>query len=271
MKRVLKGVEPPALTTYHDANPDAKWQEMQKDLADNGRHACLDCRDQAIIDQKGLCAFCEIDISDNSPLKCRVEHFHPKSDTSTEHNWAQDWQNMLGVCSGGSRSEVRDQSFYLPPTEKNLSCDAHKDRMIQLRKLPENCTGWILNPLQLVATPSLFRVKKGSGELIPDPASCLASEPWPDNRHASVKMLVQHTIEMLNLNCDRLTQTRLRIIYNIERNKKHQRQKGFNAQQGLENLAQLYFRKPWPNFFTTIRLCLGPAAETYLTNIAFQG
>jgi uncharacterized protein (TIGR02646 family) len=271
VKRVLKGVEPPALTTYRDANPRAKWQEMQNDLADNGQQACLDCREQAIINQKGLCAFCEIDIHDNLSLRCRVEHFHPKSDTSTKHNWALDWQNMLGVCSGGSQPGITDSSFYMPPTRENLSCDAHKDRMIQSGMLPKESEGWILNPLQLTASPSLFRIKKGSGEIEPDSSACQDCEPWPDNRHENLETLVQHSIDMFNLNCDRLIQTRLKIIHNIEHNKKQQRQKGFNAQQGLNNLAQHYFCKEWRGFFTTIRFCLKPAAEAYLTKIGFQG
>ena len=39
----------------------------------------------------------------------------------------------------------------------------------------------------------------------------------------------------------------------------------------LRTLAERYFRQPWPGFFTTIRLCLGAAAEQYLTDTGFQG
>ncbi|MEA3332693.1 MAG: retron system putative HNH endonuclease [Pseudomonadota bacterium] len=271
MKRILKGAEPENLINYRNTNPDATWQEMQKDLSLNGQQASLDCRAQTISDQKGLCAFCEIDISGNNPLKCRIEHFHPKSDNTNQHNWALDWQNMLAVCNGGSRPEISDASFHMPPINENLSCDAHKDRMIQSGKLPENCEGWILNPLQLKAFPTLFRIEKSSGRITPDPASCMVCEPWSNNHHSNLENLVEHTITMLNLNCDRLKEARLKVIRNIEHNKKKQRQKGLSPKQGLENLAQRYFRKQWPGFFTTIYLCLGTAAETYLKNVSFQG
>jgi len=272
VKCIIKGVEPPTLKSYRQAKPNAEWEEMKNDPLFNGQGAYQDCRSRSIDDQKGLCAFCEIDIRDNSPLKCRVEHFHPKSDHTIANNWALDWQNMLAVCSGGTRSEIIDPTFHLQPTKENLSCDAHKDMMIQLGKLQENCEGWVINPLQLSSSPSLFRVHKGSGKLEPDLVSCAAVEQWPhNNKHDDFVTLVQHTIDMFNLNCDRLMQARLRIIRHIEHNKKDQRAKGIDAQQGMKNLAQYYFRISWPGFFTTIRFCLGQAAEDYLNHVAFQG
>lgn len=271
VKCILKSVEPLTLNSYRHSKPNSKWEEMKNDPIFNGEDAYRNCRFRIIDDQKGLCAFCEIGIHDNSPLKCRVEHFHPKSDHTTTHNWALDWQNMLAVCSGGSRPEISDPAFYLPPTKENLSCDAHKDMMIQSGKLQENCEGWIINPLQLPSSPSLFQVHKGTGKLKPNLASCAASEPWPGNKHADLATLVQHTIDMLNLNCDRLLQVRLLTIRRIEHDKKNQRTNGIDAQQGLRNLAQKYFMVPWPRFFTTIRFCLGQAAEDHLNHIAFQG
>lgn len=271
VKRVLKGAEPPQLKRYRNAVPASTWKQMKNDVHYGGQKAYKDCRSDAIKHQKGLCAFCEINIRENHPLKCRVEHFHPKSDQTSAHNWALDWQNMLAVCNGGSRSEISDSAFYLQPTKENLSCDASKDRMIQSGKLQEVCEGWILDPLQIPSFPSLFRVHKGTGKLEPDLASCTACEPWPGNQHADLAALVQHTIDMLNLNCDRLMQARLRVIRHIERNKKKERMNGCDGQQGLNNLARRYFRNPWPGFFTTIRCCLGQAAENYLNNIEFQG
>lgn len=271
MKRVAKGDEPLTLTTYRDAVPHGIWEEMKDDPHYCGRQAYTECRSQSIADQQGLCAYCEISIRDNNPLKCRVEHFHPKSDTSTPHNWALDWQNMLGVCNGGDNPHLNADGFHLHPTSANLSCDAYKNRMVLQHKLPTQCEGEILNPLQLAAFPCVFRLDKGNGYLYPDAILCAAAPPWPNNRHSSVEELIRHTIDMLNLNCDRLAQERLQLIRDIERNKKKQRQAGYGPQQGLRNLAQHYFRTTWPSFFTTIRFCLGQAAETYLNDIAYQG
>lgn len=64
-------------------------------------------------------------------MKCRVEHFHPKSDQDPACNWAPAWGNLLVVCNGGSHPHVATPGYCLEPTTDNLSCDAHKDRMIQ--------------------------------------------------------------------------------------------------------------------------------------------
>ena len=271
MKRALKGAEPPTLINFRRAVPLGTWEQMRNDPHYGGIQAYQDCRHQCITDQKGLCAFCEIGIHDEAPLRCRVEHFHPKSDNTAGHNWALDWQNMLGVCRGGSNPYDPDPEYNKKPTSDNLSCDAYKDQMIKEGKLPQQCEGWILNPLRLNAFPSLFRLDKMRGFLHPDPAHCAAEPPIPNNQHATVEDLVQHTIDMLNLNCDRLAQGRLRIIRAIEHDKKKQRQFGVTAQVGLNNLAQQYFRIQWPRFFTTVRLCLGPIADGYLNQIQFQG
>ncbi|HBT87984.1 retron system putative HNH endonuclease [Desulfobacter sp.] len=271
MKAIRKSQEPISLENYRLAVPASTWQQMRNDSDNDGQQAYGDCRSQTISDQKGLCAFCEIDIHDNNPLKCRVEHFHPKSDTNTPHNWGLDWQNMFAVCNGGTRPEVEDNSFHMPPIKANMSCDAYKDMMIQKGQLPVNCEGWIINPHHLPPFPSLFRVHKGTGELEPDPTGCAACPPLPSNHHQDIQKLIQHTIDMLNLNCDRLQQARLKIIHHIEKNKKKQRQNGYSSQQGLNNLAHIYFRNSWPAFFTTIRFCLGQGAETHLNSITFQG
>ena len=271
MKRVLKGNEPQTLVTFRNAIPDGTWDQMKNDPHFGGPRAYSDCRSQTITDQNGLCAYCEINIRDNAPLKCRIEHFHPKSDTNSRHNWALDWQNLFGVCNGGTRPEVAAVGFHLEPTRENLSCDAHKGQMIQSGRLPAQFEGWIINPLQLPASPSLFRLEMSTGRLLPDARACANGLPGLNNRHARVENLVQNTIDMLNLNCDRLTQSRLRVIHDIEHNKKEQRKRGVTPQQGLANLANLYFRISWPAFFTTIRLCLGQAAEDYLHGAAFQG
>lgn len=196
--------------------------------------------------------------------------FPPKSDISTTHNWALDWNNLIGVCAGGSY-RYGTAPHTQEPLAQNLSCDAHKDQMIQSGKLLEKCDGWILNPTQLVASPALFQIEKSTGKLLPDLANCKAAPAWPGNQHPDTQALVQHTIEMLNLNCDRLCSVRLALVRDVERNKKKQRDQGFSKDQGLNNLASRYLHLRWPGFFTTIRICLGEAAESYLTGMAYQG
>ena len=270
MKRVLKGNEPLSLRTFRTAVPSGQWQYMRDDALFGGQQAYADCRKSTIADQGGLCAFCEIDIRDNDPLKCHVEHFHPKSDISPTKNWALDWNNLLGVCNGGSYAHTPTPGHYLAPRDENLSCDQHKDQMIQRGKLPNACEGWILNPLQLCSQPSIFQLALSTGKLGAHPINCgLIS--INGNKHASTEALVEYTIDMLNLNCDRLLKSRLVIIRHIENAKKRQRQLGFNAADGLTNLSREYFRRRWLGFFSTYRICLGNSAEAHLTSIGYQG
>lgn len=270
MKRVLKGAAPANLQAFHQAMPRATWEDLRSDPHHGGQTAYDDIRKQTHQDQGGLCAYCEIDIRDNDSLKSRIEHFHPKSDRSSGVNWALDWGNMLAVCAGGSyRYGVKPHS--MEPLSDNLSCDAHKDLLIQQRKLPANCKGWVLNPLHLQVWPSLFEIDKFSGKLRANETHCAAAPPWPNNQHSDVAALVMNTIDSLNLNCPRLCEARLAVVRDIERNKKKQRLAGVSPQQGLANLAQRYLLRHWPAFFTTICLCLGSAADDHLQQIQYRG
>lgn len=270
VKRVLKGSAPANLQTFRQARPQAGWEALRSDPHHGGQTAYDDIRKQTHQDQGGLCAYCEIDIRDNDPLKSLIEHFHPKSDRSGDVNWALDWSNMLAVCKGGSYKHV-PAPHSMEPLSENQSCDVHKNHRIQQGKLPENCNGWVLNPLHLPAWPSLFEIDKFSGELRASEAHCAAAAPWPNNQHSDVASLVQHTIASLNLNCPRLCKARLAVVRDIEHNKKKQRLAGVSPQQGLANLAQRYLLRRWRPFFTTICLCLGSGADEYLQKIQYQG
>lgn len=263
MKGVFKGDEPLSLKKYRQEQPGSTWEQLRNDALYGGRQAYTDIRTQTHADQGGLCAYCEIDIRRNSPLTSSVEHFHPKSDNSPLNNWALIWVNMLAVCVGGSNRHGT-QPHTMEPLVENLSCDAHKNHLIQKGTLPQACEGWILNPLLLSDGVRLFSVNKFNGELRANEAVCDAANPWPNNQHADIKALVNYTIQTLNLNCQRLCNARLVLIHDIERNKKKQRLAGCTSQQGLAVLARRYLAHPWPGFFTTICWCLGAAADDYL-------
>lgn len=267
MKRVIRLDEPAELTAYRTENPANTWDQMRGDAL--GRTAYEAVRRQLVTGQDGLCGFCEIGIHDIDPLRCRVEHFHPKSDNSTAHNWALDWQNMIAVCMGGSQRH-QQPPHALEPLPENLSCDAYKDQMINTGLLAEHCEDWIIDPLELPAFPCLFFLEKSTGRLLPNADQCANTE-LPGNQHQNTQALVQHTIDMLNLNCTRLCEARKRVIWDIEHNKKKFRLQNINPKQALDTLAERYFRQHWPSFFTTIRLCLGTAAEQYLADTGFQG
>jgi len=267
LKRVAGTAEPDELKNYREANPTCGWEAMRQDA--HGRAVYDVIRPRLIEGQGGICAFCEIEINNDDPTHCRVEHFHPKSDRATPHNWALDWNNMIAVCMGGSQRH-HAEPYTKEPLPENLSCDAHKDKMIQSHRLEERCEGWIVNPLALPAFPRLFFLKKSTGELLADEACC-AEVSLEGNKHPTTQALVEHTISMLNLNCDRLCEARKRILWHIERNKKQLRDAAKTPQQGMDELAHRFLRQRWPGFFTTIRFCLGAAAEQYLQNNGYRG
>ena len=269
MKRVCKNHPgPPALRDYAQAYPDAAWEQMRDDNAQGGYQAAHDCRAQALHDQHDLCAYCEQKIAANAPLHCRVEHFHPKSDNTETHNWSLDWKNMLAVCDGGSSGSQEERKTH--PLPANLSCDAHKDRMVQIGRLPVACEGRLLNPLDIPSFPNLFTFDKGTGYFEPDGASCADVEIL-GNACGTTTELVNRTIAVLNLNCGRLAEKRRLLVVNIDQNKKVLRQKGFSPAEIPEKLVRRYFSAEWPEFFTTLRCCLGPAAENYLKSISYKG
>ena len=267
MKRVCKGAPPQELVDFASNNPTATWEWMNNH-AFGGMEAARECRDHAIRDQSGLCAYCEQEISSDKPRNRRIEHFHPKSDLSEAHNWSLDWNNMFAVCDGGSASlfEVRKTH----PLPENLSCDAHKDHLTPSKDLPICCEGYLLNPLTIPSFPSLFTLDKGTGYLKPDDTVCHAIKP-SECAFNSITELVNNTISVLNLNCERLAEKRRRIVVDIDKNKKRLRYRGVPLTTAPKRLAERYFSTRWPEFFTTLRCCLGDAAEDYLVSVNYEG
>ena len=268
MKRVIKGTIPTTLAGYIQAYPNATWGGMSNDGFKNGIKAAVDCRDQAISDQGGLCAYCERSISSDEPHHRGIEHFHSKSDVDSSRNWGLDWENMLAVCDGGSKSSKQEQWIY--PLPRNLSCDAHKNHMNQKGGLPKACEGYLLNPLDIPAFPNLFTFNKSTGELMPNPIACEVVQ-FTDNKYESTYELISRTVEILNLNCDRLKVDRILVMRSIDKSIEILRDNEVRPSEMPEKLVSRYFNTKWPQYFTTIRCCLGSIAEDYLQSIEFAG
>ena len=267
MKLVKKSAEPISLTGYRDHNPGQNWDGMSNDGLNDGPLAVKDCRRQALTDQGGLCAYCECKIDVALPGKCRVEHFHPKSDTSTATNWNLEWSNMLATCLGGERTPHN-----LYPLPENLSCDAHKNHVLDKSKgKSAECDGWILNPLEIPSHVNLFSLNKRNGFLVPNEEACSLIPEFPGNKHKSTKELINNTINVLNLNCDRLAELRREVIINIEKNIKTMRVRHVRREDVPQKLIERYFNEHWPEFFTTIRCCIPDVVEPYLKSISYAG
>jgi uncharacterized protein (TIGR02646 family) len=258
LKKINKSSSPNNLTRYAQIHPQDNWDDFR---ASNQGADYQEIKALIFSDQGHICAFCENAIYDFHQ-QC-IEHFHQKSDNqSAHHNWALDWNNVIGVCSGGR--DVDKSHFSLPA---NLSCDAYKGHLITINKLSIHCEGYLLNPLQLPAFPCLFDLDKRTGEL--KPKTDYDHIGIENNHYDSLSEMVEKTIENLNLNCDRLNQQRLAVLKQYNQEIKKARTTN-NIQIHLQ-LAERWFRQKWPSFFTTRRILLGDHAETYLENIQYTG
>lgn len=262
LKKINKTQDNNPLVQYAEDYPQNNWKQFRDDNPDGYKQV----RKDMFIDQGGLCAYCETEVSGLSEILQRIEHYHSKSDDSdVNKNWALDWQNIFGVCVGGSRHGAGQKVYPLP---QNLSCDAHKDALISRNKLAKACEGYLINPLDLISTPCLFGFNKANGKLFANEEACAEFE-LPYNQYASTLELVQKTIVILNLNCQRLKDIRLEVLKSYNREVAKARKA--NDRQGISKLAERWFNKKWPSHFTTRRILLDRHAEAYLQDIEYNG
>ena len=89
--------------------PHATWEQMGHDVHHRGQHAYADIKSDLVQAQRGLCVYCESYISSGltddevvgARSRQRVEHFHPKSDTTGIVNWViLHWPDPLGGLPG---------------------------------------------------------------------------------------------------------------------------------------------------------------------------
>jgi uncharacterized protein (TIGR02646 family) len=254
MKNVFKSSEPEEIQKYKKKNAaeSNKWKSFRRTGAYNS------VRETLIKDQKGLCAYCEIDLH---PQDCCVEHFIPRNQSTPENNYDLDWQNMLANCRGGMEnidiSEEENERRISQPPNRFACCSAAKANFIPNEKF--------LNPLKL-PTLRLFRFSSLDGEIRPDENAC---------KKADIPIeYVQFTIQKLGLNVQRLKNERVAIISEITQ-ELDQRDDGIiNPILLKKQIASERFgdgKYDWPAFFTTIRWVLGKGAEDHLFDISYLG
>lgn len=258
MKKINKSLPPNPLTDFAQNNPNATWDNFRN----NARQSYDDLKQQMLNEQGGLCAYCEKKLSDDITQQ-RIEHFHNKSDKENSHNWSLDWDNVLLVCLGGGTPNDKDK--YAPD---HLSCDSHKE---QIKELPEACDGWYLNPYKIKTIARLFDFDKATGKLMVNKNACqeLANDNLLNYYGSDWSKLAEETIRILNLNCRRLCDDRLKVLQEYNRLVKQYRER--NDKQCFEKISQSVFNKRFPSFFTTWRSLLGEHAEEYLTAIHYNG
>lgn len=243
---------PEVLRNFCRDNPDCRdWDRFYN----NHRDSYRELKRIIFSNQNYLCAYCEDHLKEDEHSTQRIEHFHPKEDVSTEHNWAFDWNNMVGVCMGGTQEH---------PT-RELHCDARKEQTVT----PETCDGFLLNPLSMPVS-CLFDIDRMTGKLRANETACESAHVIC-NHFASVKELVENTIFVLNLNCDKLNQKRLKVISEYERLRKNLRRNASTKSSVRKEIAKRWFSFSHLSFFTTRRILLGEYAEDILTQQGYNG
>lgn len=248
MKRITKGDEPELLAAYRTDHPHNTWTQCK-----NSRGRREQIQNRLRHDQGGLCAYCEIDLKAEDATGTadfRVEHFHPKSDKSTPHNWHLDWQNLLGCCHGGSQADVVNAADRA--SSPDHSCD-----------VPKGANNWdtvILNPLDIPASPCLFTFDRSTGNIS-------ISE---DNCHVAGVDIVKanNTIIKLHLDAQRLNRLRKAELDRVNDHLRALVGNGMAIDMARKKIAKNLMRKDadgcWPNFFSALRVYLGNAAENQL-------
>ena len=258
MKKINKSLQSNPLTQFATINPTGTWDDFRNH---NASQDYKQLKQQMLNEQGGLCAYCEKKISHLDTTQQRIEHFQNKSDVTTSHNWALDWNNVLLVCIGGANPENKQK--YAP---HHLSCDSHKE---QVKGLPMACEGWYINPTQIQTIAQLFAFDKATGKLLVNCIACQQLVGLPNQYGVDWCMLAEKTIEILNLNCQRLCDDRLEVLKSYNQRIKMIREK--SIQNGLQQFAQDKFSQRFPEFFTTWRSLLGIHAENYLNSISYNG
>lgn len=285
MKRVARLPEPQQLTDYRTQCPESTWKELCEDPLDGGMSAHRAIKRTTLAQQRCLCAFCEQRIYNEVPdlsinhniASIRTEHFHPKSDKSTDTNWHLIWENLWAVCDGGDNwppMALADPRQRVEPKHENKSCDAFKNDQVISGKLSQQPEGWLLAPDSIPAFPNLFRFST-KGEIKAD-ADVLAVVIIQGNRLPSTEMLVEATITHLNLNCSRLSRLREAVIEELDiAFFERMESEPDRGPEIMADFASYIFvvdpQKPWPEYFSLYRWYLGDAAEARLQQIGYTG
>ncbi|OAD19164.1 hypothetical protein THIOM_005217 [Candidatus Thiomargarita nelsonii] len=214
--------------------------------------------------QHGLCAYCEIELTETDS---QVEHFHPKSDTSDSINWTFEITNLFAACKGGTAKNLFGENTRFPvpkrfrePTKKNRSCGEPKGNQVPGLDID------ILKPSELPPTPPLFSVSR-NGAISVNEENCHQAEIDP--------VKAENTIRELNLNCERLKDARMEVLEKLKNTLENEMIELGETASDEEIMAlqvrlakQFLFEKQeyLGEFFTTIRSYFGLAAEKVLGN-----
>lgn len=254
MKNVNKALlTPEILQEYVDINPLETWEHFR----DERREGYQQIKQQLTNDQRGLCAYCEIDLHIDAQRGLddfRVEHFIPKKPHNPPPNHALDWKNLLAVCTGGNTMGLEINTRFTSPDH---SCDVPKAN--------HDWTGDILNPLNIPSSPRLFKFDESTGDIMVDAMTC----------PSALQHRASETIRLLRLSAPRLNNLRLPVFEMLNEKIQELATQGLEIEEAANLLAEELIPEKsemhLPAFFTSIRWYLGEAAESRLQSINYAG
>ena len=267
MKKIKKSEPPKEFIVFISRNPVGSPNHSWKAL-DDDRMTKKALQRQLFNDQKGLCAYCEIDLSftpanaggDAPKGDFQIEHFHPQSDKcNPSKDWVFDWMNLMGICTGGTETKLIDKS-HVASGKLNYHCGSRKGNKILDDK--------ILNPLLLPAFPNFFMEDTERGtedKFFLSPNKSLSPTDYAK---------AQNTLQELNLNCDLLAKFRRSTIKRWIDEVTKLTQAGQSVDDAIEQVMEMAFdstKSTWPSFFSSIRSFFGVAAEKRLRKIQYDG
>lgn len=243
MKRIFGlAEEPEGLKRWRQGCSPSDWD--WKAFLDGDPEAARELREALCAAQRGLCAYCEINIGDVRPM--RVEHFLPKGQVSARH---LDFRNLLAVCMGGTqRYPEQSETLGHYNDASAPTCDAAKGD-----QEPEDIG--LTDPRQLPTDPCPFKLNR-RGELHAHGGR--SQEAGLDAR------ALERAVEALRLNEERLTEGRRAILRELDTLDDPE---GMSAEDWMRDVeAQL---EPGPmgqlqRFWTARRLWLAPEAERWI-------
>ena len=239
MKRIRRFRGPvPGLGPYRrQAGSNASWPGYRQHLAGKRRYAQLIGALDAL--QHGLCGYCEIDLL---PGDRQVEHVNP---VSLQPLLQLSAGNMIASCRGGVSDHPAIQADPQRSHLNQLSCGQAKGN---------TPPALIREPRTLPAFPSVTRVLT-DGRIEADALAC--------KNMRIPRSVVEKTIDVLNLNVERLRQARSDYRQLLVR--QIAKYPSLPARQAWAGRVLL----PGPNgalpkFFTTGRSFFGPLGERVL-------
>lgn len=271
MKRIRKRDAPPQeLVNYIQDNPVTSEAHTWESFRNNCQSGLKAVRQALFEDQRGLCAYCELELV--SKFDFRVSHFHPKRAAGQEgdHSWELRWDNMHGACNGGTVYDFqRPDRFVSGNAEANKHCDVVIGNEVLDNK--------ILNPLNVPAFPRLFRyseVTLSAGryglKIEVDDRNC-SNAKYLDEQGCVTR--AQETIDHLHLNSENLRLMRQATYEAIKKTIAKFTDSGIDLEEAMRQVADVAFSNSskWPEFFTVWRFALRDKAEEKLKSINFSG